>query len=232
MAVYDRDFVMIDEDRSKLPLLKGKRVRRLVVYLQRPGDAQHVGACAAVQDLELWGWKHDDFTVLAGLAPKCVRLVRGRQTSLVGLNLRRLRHLWLQDCRRLPNLSGLRVPSLRMDACNRFDLDSLGAVEGLIFLGIERHKRIESFEFVTACRGLRSLAVGTYSLRTRDFSPIIQSPTLELLYCGWLKRAEVEAISKANPRLFVCNADCAMLGGLPRQESHARLQEAFDKKYG
>jgi len=231
MSSYDRDFLLIDDDRSKLRLLKRKRVRRVILHIDRPSDVEALAACAAVNDLELWSWPVYDFAALSKLAVKCLRLVRGRQTSLRGLNLSRLRRLWLQDCRQLTDLSGCRISSLTMDACNRFDLNSLGAVEGLISLCIARHKRIDSFDFISGCRELRSLSVGTHSLRTRDFKPLIDGPLLEVLYVGWLKPAEIEAISRARPRLFVAGSGCAMLAGAPAKMSAAGRREAFDKKY-
>jgi hypothetical protein len=231
MATYDRDFLIIDEDRSKLRFLKGERIERIIVYIRKPSDVELLAACAAVNDLELWGWQEKDFTALSKLAVRCLRLVRGRQMSLRGLNLDRLRRLWLQDCRHLTDLSGCRIPSLTMDACNRFDLDSLGAVEGLVSLCIANHKRIDSFDFVTACRELRSLSVGTHSLRTRNFKPLINAPRLEVLYVGWLKEPEIAAISKAKRRLFVAGAGGAMLAGAPAKLSAARRRQTFDKKY-
>jgi len=232
MPPYDRDSVVIeDNNRSFLPHLRGKRVRRLVLHVRRPSDVEHIAHCDGVEDLELWSWKETDFTALGALAVRRLRLVRGRQTSLRGLNLSRLRRLELTECRSLLNLSGLCVPALSLELCNSFDLDSLSTIEGLLSLDLG-HNRIESFDFLTGCRSLRGLGVGTDPPRPKDFGPIINSSTLELVYCSWLKKAEIETISLGNPRLFVSSYQYDMLGGVPVSESYSRRLEAFNQKYG
>jgi hypothetical protein len=45
----------IDEDRSSLESLRGKRVGRLVVHIRRPDDAEHVASCKSVDHLEFVG---------------------------------------------------------------------------------------------------------------------------------------------------------------------------------
>lgn len=221
--------VIDDENRSFLPRLKGKHVRRLHVTVRRRSEAEHIANCVEVEDLELWSWKDADFTALSSLAVRRLRLVRGRQTSLHGLNLSCLRRLEVLQCRHLVNLNGLCIPALEVAFCNSFDIDSLSTIQGLLSLRVS-HKRMESFDFVTGCRSLGVLEVGTDKPYPRDFGPIIESPTLELFFCNWLKDAEMEKISTENPRLLVARHNMEMLGGVRVSECFWQRYRAFHKQ--
>src|SRR5436190_21460108 len=103
-AAFDIEQLDINEDRSALESLRGKRIGRLVVHIRRSDDAEHVASCKSVDRLELWGWKEPDLAAIKGLAVRYLRMVRGRQTSVKGLNTKRLKMLWVHSCGKLREL--------------------------------------------------------------------------------------------------------------------------------
>jgi hypothetical protein len=233
-TAFDIDQLDIDGDRGLLESLRGQRVGRLVVHIRRPADADCVAACKSVERLELWGWKGTDMTALRGLAVKYLRLVRGRQTSVKGLNASRLKQIWLHACGRVRELHIPRLPWLWLWACNNFDLDSVASVRGLVGLDIGPRREIRSLAFVARCRSLKCLLIDTNSWKTSDFSPLVRAPALELVAFTRLRPAQAVALSQANPRLLVrAGADCHLRAG-QRVDNAEYLdrRRAFNKRYG
>jgi hypothetical protein len=234
-GAFDIDHLDIDGDRAILESLKGKRVGRLVVHVHRPDDAQYVASCKSVDRFELWGWKGPDLTALQGLAVRYLRLVRGEQTSVKGLNTNRLKKIWLHACGKLRELHIPRLPWLWVWACNNLDLDSLASVRGLVGLDIGPQRReIRSLEFVAHCRYLKCLMIDAHSWKVKDFRPLVRPPALKLAcFNGGLRPASVEAISRANPRLFIAVGNRYMQGGRPMTEAdYLKRRRAFNKEYG
>jgi hypothetical protein len=217
--------------KRSLAVLKDLRLSFLSVSLRRPDDAGHVAACRALEGLQLWNWNEEDLTTLKGMTPRTLRMVRGRHTSLRGLNCKNLRSLWLQSCGQLRKPGKVRAPKVTIDGCNALDLDSLGEVEGLLALDLFGQKELNSLEFVRKCRSLRLLSLGARKMKLGDLRPVIESPTLELLYGAGLTAAQVEEISNGNPKLFVTSPKASMLGGKPAKVPHADRHEALEKKY-
>src|SRR5258708_23974422 len=111
-AFFDIEHLVINEDRSSLESVRGKRVGRLEVHICGSQDAEHIAACKNVDRLELWGWKEPDLTSIHGVAVKYLRLVRGRQTSVKGLSGKRLKLLQVHSCGQVRELDIPRLPSL------------------------------------------------------------------------------------------------------------------------
>lgn len=232
---FDINQLEIDGDRAKLESLRGKCVGRLAIHIHRSDDAEHVASCKSVERLELWGWKGADLTALQGLAVRYLRLVRGQQTSTKGLNTKRLKKLWVHSCGKLRTLDIAGVPWLWVWACNNLNLDSLSAIHGLVGLDIGPRREIRSLAFVGKCRYLKCLMIDTHSWKTQDFRPLVRAPALELAGFTRLELANVEAISKANPKLFigVIAANSYMQGGCPMTKADSlKRRRAFNKKYG
>lgn len=155
-----RKRLVIGEESSRLSpeILNGLEVEWLTVHVRKPSDASYIAACRSVDTLELWSWKHEDLTMLQGLAVQSLRMVRGRQRSLKGLNCSRLRFLWLQDCRHLVDFNSIRVPWLTIELCDQLRAE-VGNVQGLVALDLQS-KEIDSFDFLRRCPSLRRLAIG------------------------------------------------------------------------
>jgi len=169
---YDIEQLEINEDRSALESLKGKRIGRLVVHIQGPRDAEYVASCKSVEHLELWSWREPDLTSIKDLAVGYLRMIRGRQTSVKGLNTECLKMVWLHACGKVQTLDIPRLPRLWIWASNNFNLDSLGAISELAILDIGMRKEINSLEFVAKCRDLKCLSIDTYAWKTQDFQPL------------------------------------------------------------
>jgi hypothetical protein len=225
----------IDGDRAMLESLAGKRVGRLVVHIRHADESEWVASCKSVDHLEVWGWKAPDLTALQSLSVRYLRLIRGQQTSLNGLNTRRLKRVWAHSCGKLYTLHIPRLPWLWLWGCNNFDLDSLGGVRDLVGLDIGPRREIRSLGFVAQCRFLRSLAIDTRSWKTKDFTPLARAPALELVGLSGTRMPNLEAVSKANPRLFIgLNACDYYIQGSRRmtKADYLRRRRAFNKKYG
>jgi hypothetical protein len=225
----------INEDRSRLVSLRGKRIGRLVVHIHKPDDARHVASCKSVDRLELWGWSEPDLTAIRSLAVKYLRMVRGRQASVKGLNTKRLKKLWVHSCGKLRSLDISRLPWLWVWACNNLDTDTLGSLRGLVGLDFDMRREINSLAFVAKCRSLKCLKIDTYSWKTQDFQPLVEAPALELV--GFSRRcpAFIEALSLANQKLLIGHTDsgCFMRAGRPvTKEEYLKRRRAFNKKYG
>jgi hypothetical protein len=234
-SLFDFDQLDIDEDRSLLAQLDGKRIKRLSVTIKKPGDAAHIASCKSVDWLVLRGWKEPDLSALAGLAVKSLHLVRGSQTSLKGLNIRRLKFLWVHACGRLRTLEIPRLAWLNVWASNNLDLDSLGSIRGLAGLDIGMRKAIDSLAFVARRRSLRFLTIDAYAWKTNDSAPLGQAPALEIAGFTRLRKPTIEAISKVNRRLLVggTGCDCYMCNGRPAtEEEYMKLRRALNKEYG
>jgi hypothetical protein len=232
---FDIDHLDIDGDPAMLRSLKGKRIGRLIVHVHRPEDAECVAACKSVERLELWSWKGPDLAALQALPVRYLRLVRGQQTSVQGLNASRLKKIWLHGCGKMRELRIRRLPWLWVWACNNFDLDTLASIQGLVGLDIGPRREIRSLAFVAKCRALKCLSIDTSSWKTSDFRPLARAPALEIVGFTRLSLDHAEALSKANPRLLigVTGADCYLRGG--RQVTKAdylKRRRAFNKKYG
>jgi hypothetical protein len=235
VAALDIEHLEIDQDRSGLESLKGKRIGRLVVHIRLPDDVEHIASCKNVDRLELWGWKEPDLTSLKSLAVRYLRMVRGRQTSVKGLNTKRLKMLWVHSCGKLRELDIPRLSWLWVWACNNLDLDSLGSVRGLVGLDVGMRREIRSLAFVAKCRSLKCLTIDTYSWKTRDFRPLAKAPALQLAGFPRLGRAYVEAISTANQKLLIggTGANCYMWAGRRvAKEEYLKHRRAFNKEYG
>lgn len=220
------------EDRAKLTLLPGKRVFQLDVHIERPSDVEFVASCKVVEHLTLRSWAHLDLSPLKGLAAKYVHLVGGRQTSVRGLNTKRLNSLWVHACGKLRELGVAAIPHVRIWACNNLDLDCLAKVRGLVGLDIGMRRVINSLAFVGRCRALRFLHIDTRSMKTRDFRPLVEAPALELAAINGMKRADVEATSKANRKLLIWAEGCCMLdGNLVTKEDYLKRRKALNNKY-
>jgi hypothetical protein len=234
-TAFDIEYLEIDKDRSRLESLSGKRVGRLVIHVRRAEDAGHVTACKSVDDLELWGWKEPDLTSIRGLAVRHLRMVRGRQTSVKGLNTKGLKKLWVQSCGELRELDIPSLPWLWVWACNKFDPDCLGSVRGLVGLDFDMRREIKSLAFVAACRSLKCLGIDTYAWKTQDFRPLVKAPALELVGFSRRRPAFIEALSIARPKLFVGHTDsgCFMRAGRGvAKEDYLNARKAFNEKYG
>jgi len=233
-AAFDIENLDIDEDRSRLESLRGKRIGRLVVHIREPDDAERVASCKSVDHLELWGWKEPDLTSIEGLAVKYLRMVRGRQTSVKGLNSKRLKKLSVQSCGKLRELDIPHLPWLWVWACNNLDANSFGSVRGLVGLDFHMRREISSLAFVAECRSLKCLSIDTYSWKTQDFQPLVEAPALELV--GFSRRcpAFIEALSVANQKLLIGHTDsgCFMRAGRRvTEEDYLKGRRAFNKKY-
>jgi hypothetical protein len=234
-TAFDIEHLDIDEDRSGLESLRGKRIGRLVVHIRRPDDAEHVASCKTVDRLELWGWTEPDLTSIKGLAVRYLRMVRGRQTSVKGLNTKRLKKLWVHSCGKLRELDIPRLPWLWVWACNNLDPDSFGSVRGLVGLDFDMRREISSLAFVPKCPSLKCLTIDTYSWKTQDFHPLVVAPALEIVGFTRLKPALVEALSSANPKLLIgaTGTNCYMQAGRRvAEEAYLKRRRAFNKKYG
>jgi hypothetical protein len=233
-AAFDIEQIDVNEDRSSLESLRGKRVGRLVVHIRKSEDAEHVASCKRVDRLELWSWKEPDLTSLKGLAVRYLDMIRGRQTSVKGLNTKRLKKLWVRSCGKLRELDIPRLPCLWVWACNNLDLDSLGSVHGLVGLDIGMRREISSLGFVAKCRSLKCLLIDTYSWKTQDFQPLVDAPALEIVGFTRLKPALVEALSAANQKLVIAaGTNCYMQAGRRvAKEDYLKRRRAFNKKYG
>jgi hypothetical protein len=233
-ATFDFDHLYFDKDnRAELEILKGKRIRRLVVYITRPADAQSIAACKSVDDLEIRGWKEPDLSTLKGLPIKRLRLVGGSQVSLNGLSTESLKFLWVQACGKLRELNIPQLPWLDAWASNNLDLDCLGSLPGLIVLDIGMRRAIHSLAFLRKCRMLKVLTIDTYAWKTRDFRPLIEAPALQIAGFTHLKRPYVEEISQANRKLMISGTNWYMYDGRPAaKEAYMKLRQAFNKRYG
>src|SRR5262245_32018826 len=132
---FDLDYLSNMDDDSWPPNKKakealaqaaGKRVRRIEAQVYKPVDMEYLAACKQVQDLSIWSWQDLDFKRLSHLTPSALRLVRGWQSSLDGLNDACLRYLWIDGPSKIKTLGPLHVPRLTLAACNGLDLTSLG----------------------------------------------------------------------------------------------------------
>src|SRR5262249_54902724 len=150
-------------------------------HMHRPVEAEYLASCKSVDRLEIWGWKGPDLAALHDLPVRHLRLVRGQQTSVKGLNTSRLRRVWAHSCGKLRELHIPRLPALWLWGCNNFDLDSLDAVHGLSVLDIGPHREIRSLDFVARCRFLKCLNIDTHAWKTKDFTPLARAPALELV---------------------------------------------------
>jgi hypothetical protein len=234
-TAFDIEHLEIDNDRSRLESVRGKRVGRLVIHVRRAEDAGRVTACKSVDRLELWGWKEPDLTSIRGLAVGHLRMVRGRQTSVKGLNTKGLKKLWVQSCGALRELNIPSVPWLWVWACNTFDPDCLGSVRGLVGLDFDMRKEIGSLAFVAACRSLKCLTIDTYAWKTEDFRPLVEAPALELVGFSRRRPAFIEALSIARPELLVGHTDsgCFMrAGSRVGKEEYLNARKAFNQEYG
>jgi hypothetical protein len=234
-AAFDLEHLEIDKDRSPLECLKGQRVGRLVIHIRRAGDAGQVAACKSVDCLELWGWQEPDLTSIQGLAVRHLRLVRGRQTSVKGLNTKGLKKLWVQSCGELRELDIPSLPWLWVWACNKFDPDCLGSVRGLVGLDFDMRREIRSLAFVARCRSLKCLSIDTYAWKTQDFRPLVEAPALELVGFSRRRPGFIEALSAARPKLMVGHTDSGSFmraGSRVAKEEYLNARRAFNKKYG
>ena len=199
---------------------------RLVVHVHRPDDAGCVAACKSVERLELSDWKATDLAALRGLPVTHLRLIRGQQTSVKGLDTSRLKQVWLHGCGKVRELQIPRLPWLWHWACNNFDLDTLASVRGLVGLDIGPRREIRSLASVASCRSLKCLFIDTNSWKTSDFRPLARAPALELVGFTRLRRVHAEALSQANPKLVTgAGANCYLKAG-------QRVDEAVYLKRG
>jgi hypothetical protein len=187
-----------------------------------------------VDHLEIWGWKGLDLASLRDLPVRYLRLIRGQQTSVEGLNTSRLRQVWAHSCGKLRELKVPRLPALWLWGCNNFDLDSLGTVHGLSVLDIGPRREIRSLAFVSKCRFLKCLMIDTHSWKTKDFTPLARARALELVGLSGTRLPNLEAVGKANPGLFIgINAADYFIQGSRRmtKADYLKRRRAFNRKY-
>jgi hypothetical protein len=235
VKTLDIDHLDIDGEGAKFESLEGKRVGRLVVHMHRSDEAKFIVSCKSVDWLEIWGWKEPDLASLQGLPVRYLRLIRGRQTSVKGLNTRRLRQVWAHSCGKLKELCIPRLPALWLWGCNNFDLDSLDSVRGLSVLDIGPRREIRSLAFVSRCRFLKCLMIDTNSWKTKDFTPLARARALELVGLSGTRLPNLEAVSKAKPELFIGMnaADYFIQGGRRMTKAdYLKRRRAFNRKYG
>src|SRR5437764_15340250 len=98
-------------------------------------------------------------------------MVRGRQTSVKGLNTKRLKKLWVHSCGNLRSLDIPRLPWLWVWACKNLEHDTLGSLRGLVGLDFDMRREISCLAFVAKCRFVKYLKINTYSWKAQDFQP-------------------------------------------------------------
>ena len=234
-SALDIEQLDINEDSSALESVKGKRIGRLVVHIQGTRDPEYIAACKSVDHLELWSWREQDLTSISNLRVNYLRMIRGRQTSVKGLNTEWLKMVWLHACGKVRTLEIPRLPRLWLWASNNFNLDTLGAIDGLAILDIGMRKEINSLEFVARCRDLKCLSIDTYAWKTQNFKPLAEAPELELVGFTRLKPALIEEISASNTKLLVGSTGSNFFmkaGHRVDDDEYLKRRKAFNDQYG
>lgn len=203
----------VQSHQEALSQAAGKKIRWLMARVNKPADADAIAACREVDHLWVWGWPDPDLARLRHLAPVALRLVRGRQSSLRGLNDSRLRTLWLDGPSKVLALQPLAAPHVELGGCNGLDLNTLENVRGLACLSMQSMKSIPTLAFVSHCPALEGLTFAGYAFKATDLSPLTQSRSLRLIYSNKLKDDQVAAIGSQNRRVFVCNERTAFEAG-------------------
>jgi hypothetical protein len=90
-------------------------------------------------------------------------------------------------------------------------------------------------EFVARCRVLRCLMIDAHSWKVKNFQPLVRAPALQLVGFNGLRPVGFEAISKANPKLFIglIAANRYFQNGRPMTNAdYLKHRRAFNKRYG
>jgi hypothetical protein len=197
--------VDLHSKRRSLAVLPGLGLDRLGVATVRK-DEEYLGECTTLSSLAVVTWQWPDLAPIAPLRLKRFWMRGGAAGSLRGLNCERMDMVAVLACRRLTTVAGVETRELRVIGCNDLDLESVSEVGRLKLLLIIEQRELADLSFVRGCRELHELAVTATRVTARDFSPIIESPTLRKVWlCPNVKKADVKTIAEANPKLAVCN---------------------------
>ena len=105
----------------------------------------------------------------------------------------------------------------------------------LVGIDIGPRREIRSLDFVARCRVLRCLMIDAHSWKVKDFQPLVRAPALQLVGFNGLRPVGFEALSKANPKLFIglIAANRYFQNGRPMTNAdYLKHRRAFNKRYG
>lgn len=137
-------------------------------------------------------------------------------------------HVYLQDAKRLRNISSIKSASLELECCNEVETETLDL--GLLRrLELRSMSRLRDLSFLAHSPKLQVLFIQAKATALKDFEVLTTCKALQFAWISPLKASMLRELSEMNSQVVFCNGSIATANGDQLEstdEFYRRIEES------
>ncbi|MCX7806048.1 MAG: hypothetical protein N3A38_12780 [Planctomycetota bacterium] len=170
-------------------------LKSLEIAIEKSADIDVLRQCRSIKGLWLRRWPLRDLSAISDMALTRFSAVQGALRSLDGLPSAADAFVGVAICRFLANVGGIKAKWLRIESCNRVELESIAEVSGLAVLELVHQKNISSLRFLDKCVGLERLYL-ICDIPLDDLDRLLGLPALRKIFLATRGRKSNMAVKR------------------------------------
>lgn len=202
-------------NKTDLDEIDRTHIRFLRIGAPRLPDLGRINAVTSLRELEILGGAFSSFAQIKESRLDSCTLVHRTLGEISDVDeVSKLEELWLARCQNLVGFSGSanRIRRLVIEACNKFDMKTLGMAGGLTRLRIMGCKKPFDLADIAIAEQLEEITI-TNSAVVLESPVKLRSEALRKLWISPCRNERLRSTSEANPRVRISNGDASFVGG-------------------